>query len=41
MKRYGTPDELIGAVLWLFSDASKFVTGAEIVVDGGFTAMTI
>ena len=41
MKRYGTPDELIGAVLWLFSDASKFVTGAEIAVDGGFTAMTI
>jgi NAD(P)-dependent dehydrogenase (short-subunit alcohol dehydrogenase family) len=41
MQRYGTPDELIGAVLWLFSDASKFVTGAEIAVDGGFTAMTI
>jgi NAD(P)-dependent dehydrogenase (short-subunit alcohol dehydrogenase family) len=41
MKRYGTPDELTGAVLWLFSDAAKFVTGAEIAVDGGFTAMTI
>ncbi len=41
MKRYGTPAELVGAVLWLFSDASCFVTGAEIAVDGGFTAMTI
>jgi NAD(P)-dependent dehydrogenase (short-subunit alcohol dehydrogenase family) len=41
MRRYGTPNELVGAVLWLFSDAAKFVTGAEIAVDGGFTAMTI
>lgn len=41
MRRYGNPGELIGAVLWLFSDASSFVTGAEIAVDGGFTAMTI
>jgi NAD(P)-dependent dehydrogenase (short-subunit alcohol dehydrogenase family) len=41
MRRYGRPDELVGAVLWLFSDAATFVTGAEITVDGGFTAMTI
>ena len=41
MRRYGKPEELLGAVLWLFSDASSFVTGAEIEVDGGFTAMTI
>lgn len=41
MKRYGKPRELVGAVLWLFSDASGFVTGAEIAVDGGFSAMTI
>lgn len=41
MRRYGRPDELVGAVLWLFSDAASFVTGAEITVDGGFTAMTI
>ena len=41
MRRYGRPEELVGAVLWLFSDASNFVTGAEIAVDGGFTAMTI
>ena len=41
MKRYGQPAELVGAVLWLLSDASSFVTGAEIAVDGGFSAMTI
>ena len=41
MRRYGAPAELVGAVLWLFSDAASFVTGAEIAVDGGFTAMTI
>ena len=41
MKRYGKSEELVGAVLWLFSDAASFVTGAEIAVDGGFTAMTI
>ena len=41
MRRYGIPEELVGAVLWMFSDAAKFVTGAEIAVDGGFTAMTI
>jgi NAD(P)-dependent dehydrogenase (short-subunit alcohol dehydrogenase family) len=41
MRRYGRPEELVGAVLWLFSEAASFVTGAEIVVDGGFTAMTI
>ena len=41
MARYGKPNELVGAVLWLASDAASFVTGAEIVVDGGFSAMTI
>jgi len=41
MRRYGEPRELVGAVLWLLSDASTFVTGAEITVDGGFSAMTI
>lgn len=42
MKRFGSPDELLGAVLWLASDkASGFVTGALVRVDGGFAAMTI
>lgn len=41
MKRYGKPEELVGAVLWLLSDAASFVTGTEIAVDGGFSAMTI
>jgi len=35
-KRFGQADELIGALLWLLSDASKFVTGTVINVDGGF-----
>lgn len=37
-KRFGLPDELIGTILWLASDASKFVTGTIIPVDGGFNA---
>jgi NAD(P)-dependent dehydrogenase (short-subunit alcohol dehydrogenase family) len=41
MGRYGEPKELVGAVLWLLSDAAGFVTGAEIAVDGGFSAMTV
>lgn len=35
--RFGNPDELIGALVWLLSDASKFVTGTKILVDGGFS----
>ena len=41
MARYGETSELIGAILWLASDASRFVTGAEIAVDGGYSCMTI
>ncbi|WP_411273019.1 SDR family oxidoreductase [Daejeonella sp.] len=36
-KRFGHPDELKGALVWLLSDASKFVTGSMICVDGGFS----
>jgi 3alpha(or 20beta)-hydroxysteroid dehydrogenase len=36
--RIGQPEEVTGAVLFLASDASGFVTGAEFAVDGGFTA---
>jgi len=41
MGRFGLPSELVGAVQWLISDSSSFVTGSEIVVDGGFSAQTI
>lgn len=40
-KRFGTPDELHGAIHYLISDASKFVTGTTLVVDGGFDAFSI
>jgi NAD(P)-dependent dehydrogenase (short-subunit alcohol dehydrogenase family) len=39
-KRFGHPDELIGALIWLLSDASAFVTGAMICVDGGFSVFS-
>lgn len=38
MGRFGEPDELIGTLLYLLSDVSKFVTGVIIPVDGGFNA---
>ncbi len=40
MKRFGTPDELVGVVNWLSSDAASFVTGIVIPVDGGFSAFS-
>jgi NAD(P)-dependent dehydrogenase (short-subunit alcohol dehydrogenase family) len=36
--RFGEPSELIGTLLWLCSDASKFVSGVDVPVDGGFNA---
>jgi NAD(P)-dependent dehydrogenase (short-subunit alcohol dehydrogenase family) len=41
MGRYGEPEELLGAVIWLLSDASSFVTGALIPIDGGFSSYSI
>ncbi len=38
MDRYGEPEELLGALFWLISDASSFVTGTVIPIDGGFNA---
>ncbi len=38
MKRLGTPEEVANAVVWLSSDASSFVTGTSLLVDGGYTA---
>ena len=39
-KRFGLPEELNGTLIWLCSDASKFVTGTVIPVDGGFSAFS-
>lgn len=38
MGRIGTPQEVVNAVLWLCSDASSFVTGHSLTVDGGYIA---
>lgn len=40
MARYGEPQEIVGAALWLVSDMASFVTGAVIPVDGGYTAFS-
>jgi len=40
MGRFGQPEELIGTVFWLLSDAAKFVTGVVVPVDGGFSAFS-
>lgn len=41
MGRYGQPDDLTGALVWLLSDASAFVTGVVVPVDGGFSSYSI
>jgi NAD(P)-dependent dehydrogenase (short-subunit alcohol dehydrogenase family) len=38
LARFGEPDDLIGTMLWLISDAARFVTGITVPVDGGFSA---
>jgi len=38
MKRFGAPADLLGAVLWLLSPMSQFVTGIVLPIDGGFSA---
>jgi NAD(P)-dependent dehydrogenase (short-subunit alcohol dehydrogenase family) len=40
MGRFGEPEELIGTVIWLLSDAAKFVNGVVVPVDGGFSAFS-
>ena len=40
MGRYGDAEELLGTVLWLLSDAAKYVTGIVVPVDGGFSAFS-
>ena len=39
MKRVGQPEELVGPVVFLCSDAASYVTGAILAVDGGFLAV--
>ena len=41
MKRFGEAQELSGATILLASDAGSFITGIEMLVDGGYAAMTI
>ena len=40
MNRFGTPEDLLGATMWLISPAASFVTGAVIPIDGGFSAFS-
>ncbi len=40
-RRFGEPEELLGSLHYLISDASKFVTGTVLVIDGGFDAFSI
>lgn len=40
MNRFGSPEDLLGATMWLISPASAFVTGAVIPIDGGFSAFS-
>jgi NAD(P)-dependent dehydrogenase (short-subunit alcohol dehydrogenase family) len=40
MGRYGRPDELVGAIIWLSSNAASFVNGVVIPIDGGFSAFS-
>ncbi len=37
MRRFGEPDDLIGTLVWLASDAARFVTGIVVPIDGGFS----
>jgi NAD(P)-dependent dehydrogenase (short-subunit alcohol dehydrogenase family) len=39
-RKFGDPEDLLGAMLWLLSPASKFVTGIVVPVDGGFSAFS-
>ena len=38
MKRFGKPEEVANAIIFLASDESSYITGAEIIVDGGTSA---
>ncbi len=40
MRRFGNPDDLIGAVMWLLSPSASFVSGVVLPIDGGFSAFS-
>jgi NAD(P)-dependent dehydrogenase (short-subunit alcohol dehydrogenase family) len=40
MNRFGTPEDLIGTLLWLCGEGSAFVTGVVVPIDGGFSAFS-
>jgi NAD(P)-dependent dehydrogenase (short-subunit alcohol dehydrogenase family) len=40
MGRFGEPEDLVGAVVWLVSDQARFVTGVVVPIDGGFSAFS-
>jgi NAD(P)-dependent dehydrogenase (short-subunit alcohol dehydrogenase family) len=37
LKRFGKPEEVAYAVVYLLSDAAAWITGTSLVIDGGFT----
>jgi NAD(P)-dependent dehydrogenase (short-subunit alcohol dehydrogenase family) len=39
LKRMGKPEEVAGAVLFLASEEASFITGTDLLVDGGYTAL--
>ena len=39
LRRMGTPEELVGAIIYLFSDSAGYTTGCDIVIDGSFTVV--
>jgi 2-dehydro-3-deoxy-D-gluconate 5-dehydrogenase len=39
LRRWGTPDDLVGPALFLAGDGARFITGAVLAVDGGYSAM--
>ncbi len=39
LKRFGSPDDMANGIIYLLSDASSFVTGTELVIDGGYTLL--